>query len=233
MDAANATGAAPMGPDTVLDVAGLACTFGDRGVLGGIDLTLAQGDFAFLTGPSGSGKTTLLRLLHGSLPWQEGRGVIAGHDLAAVTPAGLYRLRRDVSMVFQDFRILPDRSVFDNVALPLLVRGMERGRLRHRVRAALLALELADDAGRPCAELPGGGQQRVAIARAVVAGPKIMLADEPTGNLDAALSVKVLSILRQFAVHGTAVLMATHDRELMAGVPDARAFTLPGREGAA
>ncbi|EFL51646.1 ABC transporter related protein [Solidesulfovibrio fructosivorans JJ]] len=219
--------------ETVLDVAGLACSLGDRTVLGGVDLALSQGDFAFLTGPSGSGKTTLLRLLHGSLPWQEGRGMIAGHDLSVVTPAGLYKLRRDVSMVFQDFRILPDRTVYDNVALPLVVRGMERTRLRRRVDSALLALELADDAGRLCAELPGGGQQRVAIARAVVAGPKIMLADEPTGNLDAALSAKVLSILRQFALHGTAVLMATHDRELMAGAPDALVFTLPGGEGEA
>lgn len=216
--------------DPVLTVAGLACRFGDRQALAGIDLTLGAGEFAFLTGPSGSGKTTLLRLLHGSLPWQEGRAVIAGHDLAAVTPANLYKLRRDVSMVFQDFRILPDRTVFDNVALPLCVRGMEPGRLRHRVDAALVALDLAADAQRLCAALPGGGQQRVAIARAVVAGPQIMLADEPTGNLDEALSAKVLTILRQFAAHGTAVLMATHDRALVAEAPEARVFTLPGGE---
>ena len=216
----------------MLRVAGLSHVFGDRRVLADFSLRLPEGGFAFLTGPSGSGKTTLLRLLHGSLPVQQGTAVIAGHDLAAVTPRTLHKLRRDVSMVFQDFRILPDRTVFDNVALPLAVRGAPREVLARRVGAAHVALELGADARRPAGELPGGGQQRVAIARAVVAGPKIMLADEPTGNLDDALSMKVLGILRQFAAHGTAVLMATHSRDMVAAAPDATVFTLPAPGGA-
>lgn len=216
----------------MLRVAGLSYDFGDRRVLADVSLRLPEGGFAFLTGPSGSGKTTLLRLLHGSLALQGGTAVIAGHDLAAATPRTLHRLRRDVSMVFQDFRILPDRTVFDNVALPLVVRGAPREVLTRRVSAALLALGLDAEADRPAAELPGGGQQRVAIARAVVAGPKIMLADEPTGNLDGALSLKVLGILRQFAAHGTAVLMATHNRDLVAAASDATVFTLPAPGGA-
>ncbi len=217
----------------MLRVEGLCHDFGGRRVLADVSLGLAEGGFAFLTGPSGSGKTTLLRLLHGSLPLGQGAAVIAGHDLAAVTPRDIHKLRRDVSMVFQDFRILPDRTVFENVALPLVVRGAPREVLTRRVDAALVALELDAEADRPAAELPGGGLQRVAIARAVVAGPKIMLADEPTGNLDDALSLKVLGILRQFAAHGTAVLMATHSRDLVAAAPDATVFRLPGAGGAA
>lgn len=216
----------------MLRVEGLSHDFGGRRVLADVTLRLPEGGFAFLTGPSGSGKTTLLRLLHGSLALQAGQAVIAGHDLAAVTQRTLPALRRDVSMVFQDFRILPDRSVFDNVALPLVVRGAPGEVLSRRVGAALLALGLDAEADRPAAQLPGGGQQRVAIARAVVAGPKIMLADEPTGNLDNALALKVLGILRQFAAHGTAVLMATHNRDLVAALPDATVFALPGPGGA-
>lgn len=215
----------------MLRVSGLGHAFGGRQVLAAVSLSLDAGQFAFLTGPSGSGKSTLLRLLHGGLAVRAGQAVIAGHDLTALQPAGLAALRRDVSMVFQDFRIVSDRTVFDNVALPLVVRGAPRELIRRRVGAALQALDLATDAGRPAAELPGGGQQRVAIARAVVAGPKIMLADEPTGNLDEALSRSVLDILRQFADHGTAVLMATHSRALLAAAPEATVFTLPGPQG--
>lgn len=131
--------------------------------------------------------------------------------------------------MFQDFRILPGRTVRDNVALPLVVRGMEPERIERRVASALLALTLDAVADRPCGELAGGEKQRVAIARAVVAGPKLMLADEPTGNLDRGLALRILHILRQFSAHGTAVLMATHSPELVAAAPDAVVIRLPGR----
>ena len=220
----------------MLHIEALSHRFGDREVLHDLTFSLKEGSFAFLTGPSGSGKTTLLRLLHGSLPLQAGQAVVAGHDLSGLTPSRLYRLRRDVSVVFQDFKILPERTVADNVALPLVVRGMAKDRLERRLRSALIALRLEEAADRPCGELAGGEQQRVAIARAVVAGPRLMLADEPTGNLDAELSLTVLDILRQFSAHGTAVLMATHNKELVAAVSDARVIRLPGqpadREGA-
>jgi cell division transport system ATP-binding protein len=233
----------------MLHVEGLSHAFGARAVLCDLSFSLEKGAFAFLTGPSGSGKTTLLRLLHGGLPLAAGRAVVAGHDLAApvprrasiqprerpalLPPRRLAALRRDVSMVFQDFKILPDRTVRENVALPLVVRGMERDRLDRRVASALLALGLDAVADRPCAELAGGEKQRVAIARAVVAGPKLMLADEPTGNLDGELALRILHILRQFSDHGTTVLMATHSPELVAAVPDAVVIRLPGPRGAA
>ncbi len=212
----------------MLHVADLTHAFGDTVVLRDLAFTLEKGAFAFLTGPSGSGKTTLLRLLHGSLPLASGRVVVAGHDMRALPSSRLHRLRRDVSMVFQDFRILPDRTVRDNVSLPLVVRGMDREKTARRVASALIALDLEAVADRPCGELAGGEKQRVAIARAVVAGPKLMLADEPTGNLDGDLALRILHILRRFSAHGTAVLMATHSPDLLAAAPDAAVIRLPG-----
>jgi len=211
----------------MIHVRDLGYSFGGRPVLSALDLSLDKGRFAFLTGPSGSGKTTLLRILHGALPVQAGRAVVAGHDLCAIKPEKLHLLRRDVSVVFQDFKILPDRTVAENVALPLVVRGMARAKLERRLRSVLTALRLSEAADRPCAELAGGEQQRVAIARAVVAGPRLMLADEPTGNLDWDLALRLLDILRQFSAHGTAILMATHNRELVAAAPDAEVIELP------
>ncbi len=212
----------------MIQATGLSHRFGARPVFRDLALSLEKGGFAFLTGPSGSGKTTLLRLLHGSLPLQEGRAVVAGHDLSGLKPSRLYRLRRDVSVVFQDFKILPGRTVAENVALPLVVRGMPAARLERRLRSVLIALGLEGLADRACGELAGGEQQRVAIARAVVAGPRLMLADEPTGNLDAGLALTVLDILRQFSAHGTAVLMATHNQELLAAAPEAMVIRLGG-----
>lgn len=214
----------------MLEVQGLSHRFGHRQVLSDLSFSLDKGVFAFLTGPSGSGKTTLLRLLHGSLPLQAGRAVVAGHDLSALRPSKLYQLRRDVSVVFQDFKILPERTVVENVALPLTVRGTPQARIDRRVASVLTALRLTDLAARPCRELAGGEQQRVAIARAVVAGPRLMLADEPTGNLDWDLSLRLLDILRQFSAHGTAILMATHNHALVAAAPDAMVVRLGGGE---
>ena len=216
----------------MIEVRGLSHRFGTRPVLTDLSFSLEKGGFAFLTGPSGSGKTTLLRILHGSLPLQSGQVVVAGHDLATFRPSRLYQLRRDVSVVFQDFKILPERTVVDNVALPLTVRGTPKARIERRVHSILTALRLTDLANRRCAELAGGEQQRVAIARAVVAGPRLMLADEPTGNLDWELSLSLLDILRQFSAHGTAILMATHNQALVAAAPDALVVNLGGGEQA-
>jgi cell division transport system ATP-binding protein len=214
----------------MIHVRDLTHSFGQHAVFRDLTFSLEKGRFAFLTGASGSGKTTLLRILHGSLPLQTGRAMVAGHDLSRIPPAKLFQLRRDVSVVLQDFKILPDRTVYDNVALPLVVRGMDAARLDRRVRSVLIAMRLSEIADRPCAELAGGEQQRVAIARAVVAGPKLMLADEPTGNLDWDLALRLLDILRQFSAHGTAILMATHNRDLVAAAPDAMVIRLPGGE---
>jgi len=205
----------------MIHIRDLAHRFGDRYALRGVSFSVDKGRFAFLTGPSGSGKTTLLRILHGALPLQEGRVGVAGYDLSRLGRARRVQLRRDVAVIFQDYKILPDWSVRDNVALPLRVRGIAPARVRERVLAVLDALELGAHARRKCRELAGGEQQRVAIARAVVVAPKLLLADEPTGNLDWDLSLRLLDVLRQVNAHGTTVLMATHNRELMAAAPEA------------
>jgi cell division transport system ATP-binding protein len=212
----------------VIHIRDLSYRFGDRYALRGVSFSVEKGRFAFLTGPSGSGKTTLLRILHGALPMQEGRAGVAGCDLSRLNAARMLQLRREVAVIFQDFKILSDRSVYDNIALPLRVRGVDEKRIRPRVEAVMTALRLDGDATRPCRALAGGEQQRVAIARAVVAGPRLLLADEPTGNLDWELALRLLDVLRQVNAYGTTVLMATHNRDLLAAMPDAPVIRLGG-----
>jgi cell division transport system ATP-binding protein len=214
----------------MIHVRDLSYRFGHRIALRGLSFSVEKGRFVFLTGPSGSGKTTLLRILHGSLPLQEGRAGVAGFDLSRLRPATLYKLRREVAVIFQDFKILGDWTVYENVAMPLRVRGLSDFQVDRRVRAVLTALRLTDEAGRPCHGLAGGEQQRVAIARAIAAGPKLLLADEPTGNLDWDLGLRLLDVLRQVNAHGTTILMATHNRELVAAAPETAVIRLTGGE---
>jgi len=211
-------------------VRNLSFRFGARWVLRNVSFSVGRGGFVFLTGPSGAGKTTLLRILHGALPLQSGQASVAGHELARMKKSRLPALRRDVGVVFQDFKILPGRTVRDNVILPLEVRGMPRAKAARRIKAVLHALKLDGLADCPCAELAGGEQQRVAIARAVVTGPRVILADEPTGNLDWELSLRLLDVFRQFHQHGTSIIMATHNRDILAAVPEAGILRLSGGE---
>jgi cell division transport system ATP-binding protein len=227
----------------MIEVSHLSFSFGRKWILKDLNFSVGQGEFVFMTGPSGAGKTTLMRLLHGALPVTRGRVNVAGFDLAAKAGTRVHLLRRKVSVVFQDFKILPDRTVFRNVAVPLRIQGMPMQRIARRVRAVLRSLHLDDKADVPCRELSGGEQQRVAIARAVVVNPAVLLADEPTGNLDHELAVRLLSVFRQFHLHGTTIVLATHNREVLCSQPGARILELrdgvlhgeymvPGREGA-
>ena len=204
----------------------LSHSFGRYWALKNITFSLDKGDFLFLTGPSGAGKTTLMRILHGSLPIQRGKSLIAGFDLNNLSAKKLYLLRRQVAIVFQDFRILPDQTVWENVALPLVVRGMVKKQIQKRVRAVLRGLSLDRKSWCLCREISGGEQQRVAVARAVVVNPKVLLADEPTGNLDKQLSLQLLEVFRQFHVHGTTIVFATHNEELMKSQPNAKIIAL-------
>lgn len=200
--------------------------FGGHWALKNISLDLGKGEFLFLVGPSGAGKTTLLRILHGAVALQRGQAVVCGFDLHAISPRSIPLLRREVSVVFQDFKILPERSVFANVALALEVRNMPRPLLERRVRAVLRGLDLEAKARVPCAELSGGEQQRVAIARAVVVGPQLLLADEPTGNLDRELAMRLMSLFMQFHAHGSTIVLATHNQELLSCLPQAKILHL-------
>mgnify|MGYP000480613835 CR=1 FL=1 len=204
----------------------LSYNFGSHWALKDINLSVGKGEFLFLTGHSGAGKTTLLRLLYGALPVSRGRATVAGFDLHRLKRRYVPQLRRRVGVVFQDFKILPRRTVFDNVAMALEVRGMARSPLERRVRAIIRAMGLETKSYTQCERLSGGEQQRVAIARSMVSNPELILADEPTGNLDFGLTMHLMKIFKQFHTYGTSVIMATHSREVLEAVPEARVLHL-------
>ncbi|WP_462323713.1 cell division ATP-binding protein FtsE [Desulfoplanes sp.] len=210
----------------MIHVQSLSYSFGSHWVLKDVSFSLSQGDFLFLVGPSGAGKTTLMRVLHGALPVQRGRVNVAGIDLGSLRAGRLHRLRRQIGVVFQDFKVLPLRTVYDNIALPLRVQGQKPQVVQHRVRAVLRSLELDTKARCRCEELSGGEQQRVAIARSVVVKPKIILADEPTGNLDPDLGRRLMNVFHQFNKHGTTIVFATHNRDILANTPHANILFL-------
>ena len=213
-------------PAPMVRVQHVSHNFGAHWALRNVSFSLPKGGFLFLSGPSGAGKTTLLRLLHGALPLARGAAEVAGFQLKGLPARHIPQLRRQVSVVFQDFRILPARSVADNVALPLEVRATPRATIRKRVSAVLRSLGLDDKALCPCARLSGGEQQRVAIARAIVVNPQLLLADEPTGNLDRALALHLMEVFKQFNTFGTTIVLATHNRDVVAAVPGARLLEL-------
>jgi cell division transport system ATP-binding protein len=184
--------------------------------LEGVSLDLARGEMAFLTGHSGAGKSTLLKLIGLIERPTRGQVVVNGKNLARIGRRGIPRYRQRLGMIFQEYNLLHDRSVFDNVALPLVIRGLRHADLARRVRAALDTVGLlAHERKRPVT-LSGGEQQRVAIARALVGRPHLLLADEPTGNLDPALSAEIMRLFERLNEIGTSVLIATHDLDLVA-----------------
>ena len=176
-----------------------------------VSLELEEGEFLVVSGPSGAGKTTLLRLLWMDVRPDVGSLEVAGYRADSITSRELPGLRRRLGIVFQDFRLLPDRTVFDNVAIPLQVAGTSPRMIRRRVFELLAEMGLSHRRISYPHELSGGEQQRIAIARAMVAHPKILLADEPTGNLDPGVSKLIVDLLLEINRGGTAVVMATHD----------------------
>ena len=176
---------------------------------------IQKGEFVFLVGPSGSGKSTFIRLLnHEEVP-DEGRIFVAGKDIVKLTPWKVPYLRRNIGCVFQDFKLLPNKTVYENVAFALEVIGRPNNVIRSQVPAILELVGLSDKDKNMPNELSGGEQQRVSIARAFVNRPLILLADEPTGNLDPATSVGIMRLLDRINRTGTTVLMATHDRSIV------------------
>ncbi len=213
-------------PPSMIAVRHLSHTFGTYWALKDCTFFLQKGDFVFLSGPSGAGKTTLLRLLYAALPIQRGEVEVAGMNLKKLSSSQVPLLRRQVGVVFQDFKILPMRSVLQNIALPLEVRGLSRQHIDRRVRAVTRALGLDARLHIRCGDLSGGEQQRVAIARAFVVNPKVLLADEPTGNLDPELSFRLMELFKQFQAYGATVIFATHSSELMRRHPGAHIMRL-------
>ncbi len=180
-----------------------------------VSFTIDQDELVFLTGHSGAGKSTLMRLIMLMERPSRGRISIDGRDLAKVGRRGIPRHRRDIGVVFQNHQLLNDRPVFDNVALPLLISGYDYREVGRRVRAALDKVGLLQFERAMPVTLSGGEQQRVGIARAVVGRPRILLADEPTGNLDPALSAEIMQLFQEFNQVGVTVLIASHDLALI------------------
>lgn len=191
-----------------------------REVLSDVSFTLFPGSFYFLTGASGAGKTSLLRLLY--LAQRPSRGVVRmfGTDTITLSRERLPLLRRRLGVVFQDFRLVPHLSAFDNVALPLRVAGVAESELVQPVRDMLDWVGLADRMAARPATLSGGEQQRVAIARAVIGRPQLLVADEPTGNVDPEMALKLLRLFEAMNRLGTTVVVATHDAHLLRQVPE-------------
>jgi len=183
----------------------------ERDALRNVSFTLAPGEMAFLTGRSGAGKSTLLKLLALIERPTHGQARVCGQDLMRLPRRRIPWFRRSIGVVFQDNRLLPDRTVFDNVALPLIVSGAQPVDIPRRVRAALEAVALLEMEQSYPPLLSAGEQQRVGIARALVNRPPLLLADEPTGNLDPQLSDQIMDLFHDFNRHGVTVLIATHD----------------------
>ena len=188
---------------------------GDPPVLHDINLAVEKGEFIFLTGPSGAGKTTLLKLIFCGEKATKGQILVNGRNIARIRDSAIPYLRRNIGVVFQDFKLLPTRTVAENVSFTLDVLGLPRAQTRRRVLTMLKMVGLEHKADAYPQKLSGGEQQRVSIARALVNDPAILLADEPTGNLDPVLTLSIMDLLRDMNARGTTVLVATHDRSLL------------------
>lgn len=188
---------------------------GEPPALSDVTLDVEKGEFVFLTGPSGAGKSTLLKLIFCAEAPTSGQILLFGKNVARVGPAEIPWVRRSIGVVFQDFKLLPDRTVAENVALPLEVRALPDREVRRRSRALLRSVGLEHRADKFPPSLSGGEQQRVAVARALAGDPAVLLADEPTGNLDAERTLEVMELLASANARGTTVLIATHDRSLL------------------
>jgi cell division transport system ATP-binding protein len=183
--------------------------------LDGASFVIEKGEFVFVVGPSGSGKSTIIRLLLKELEPTAGRIIVGGRDLTRLKRSKVPLLRRNVGCVFQDFKLLRDRSAFENIAYALRVQGEPSNSIRKKVPEVLALVGLAHKASSRPDELSGGEQQRVSIARAVVNHPPLLICDEPTGNLDPDTSVGIMQLLHRINTAGTTILMVTHDREMV------------------
>ena len=186
-----------------------------RRALADVDLVVPDGDFVFLVGPSGAGKSTLIKLLIRDELATSGTVFVAGRDVSRLSRRDVPRLRRRIGIVFQDYKLLPHKSVRENVAFALEVTGTPRGRIRPAVDRALAVVGLAAAADQLPTTLSGGEQQRTAIARALVHEPRLIIADEPTGNLDPLISWEIIQLLLRINELGVTVLMATHNAEVV------------------
>jgi cell division transport system ATP-binding protein len=189
--------------------------YGSKKALTDTTLDIFKNEFLFVTGPSGAGKTTLLKLLYLGEPVSEGQVLVEGMNLSRISPQKIPFLRRKFGIIFQDYKLIPTKTVFDNVALVLETRGRKSGLIRKKVNSVLRTVGMEKRANSYPLSLSGGEQQRIAVARAVVGDPKIILADEPTGSLDTESADIILELLKGFHARGGTLIVATHDKELI------------------
>lgn len=202
--------------EPIVEMSNVALSYGDNApVLKDIDFAFRRGSMHFLTGKSGAGKTSLLSMLYLAQKPTDGTLKVFGNNVAMTDRDTLAFLRRRIGVVFQDFRLLEHLSVFDNVALPLRLRGMKEKEIRHRVIELLAWVELSDNMYTKASDISGGEKQRAAIARAVINRPELLLADEPTGNVDNEIALKLMKLFAELNRLGTTVVIATHSNELM------------------
>jgi cell division transport system ATP-binding protein len=204
----------------MIEISNVWYRVGENQIFSGIDFQMKAGEFVYIVGASGTGKSTLLRLVHMDIFPTRGRVVVSDYDSQSIKPKDIPYLRRKVGMVFQDFKLLDDRNVFDNIAFALWATGVPRSKIKKRVFQILTEVRLSHKRYAMIGELSGGEQQRVAIARALVHEPFVLLADEPTGNLDSETSEDIMRLLKNINRKGTAVLMTTHREELVKLFPD-------------
>ncbi len=200
--------------------------FGDNLVFKDLNFIVPDGKFVFITGPTGSGKSTLLRLIYMDIFPNRGRVVVGRFDSRRIKKRQIPYLRRRLGIVFQDFKLLEDRNVFENVAFALYVTGAKKKEVNRKVLTALAEVGLSHKKSSMPDELSGGEQQRVAIARAIVNEPFLLLADEPTGNLDPETSKEIIELLRKINLRGTSVIVATHNYSIIEMISEAEVYQI-------
>ncbi|MEK7670448.1 MAG: cell division ATP-binding protein FtsE [Bacteroidota bacterium] len=203
----------------MIELYNVVVSFDGSRVLDSVSFSLKNSEFVYLVGQTGAGKSSLLRLMYFDLKPSSGRVKVAGYDSATVKNREIPFLRRRIGVVFQDFKLLEDRNVYDNVAFALYVTNARRGEVKKKVLHALADVGLSHKRNQMPHELSGGEQQRVVMARALINEPAILLADEPTGNLDPTSSAEIMELLTKINMRGTAVLMATHNYDLVRQYP--------------
>lgn len=207
-------------PESIVSLQNVTIFQDDRVVLSNVNLEVSEGEFIYIIGKTGTGKSSFMKTLYADLKLREGQASIVGYDLAKLKESQIPFLRRKIGIVFQDFKLLPDRSINENMLFVLRATGWkDKTEMQAKIDEVLDKVDMRTKANKMPHQISGGEQQRIAIARALLNDPELILADEPTGNLDPQTSVEVMDVLRKINANGQAVIMATHDYALLLKFP--------------